>query len=320
MTNAVTLFLLILLLSYDSTAQENLVVEGNSTIKNYLNVNNTNANVATALFGGNSATQSFSRGILGLVNGTTDFGIGVEGQALGSSGQQWGVYGYSYGSEDIIRVGTGGLAAGTGATAAQYGIYGWILGESAATRVAVFGYPGGTGTGTQYAGYFVGDVTVTGTFDNPSDIKFKKNLRQMDNQLERIKALNPVLYEMNTEDFPEMNFTQGEKVGFIAQEVEAVFPELVKDNAQAIHQNRLPHMDLDSPQRSKGSHAKGEIKYKGLNSIGMIPILTKGIQEIIEIVESKDKEVAELREELTKQAQEVAELRAKLDKLSEDKK
>ena len=35
-------------------------------------------------------------------------------------------------------------------------------------------------------------------------------------------------YDWNTEEFEEKNFEEGRQVGFIAQEVEAVLPEVVR--------------------------------------------------------------------------------------------
>ena len=276
--------------------------------------------IGNAIYGLNtSALNSETNGILGLSNGASSGqNIGVNGRANGSMANQIGVYGWSFGSEDLPRFGTVGLANGTGATAAQIGIYGWILGSSAATRYAIFGEPAGTGTGTQYAGYFNGDVTVVGTFSNPSDAKFKRNIRSMNSQLDKIRVLNPVTYEMKTEEFSQMNFDKGTQVGFIAQEVESVFPSLIKENIQvslqkpAVKTNSRKSTEIVAP-----APTGEEISYKGINSISMIPILTKGIQELADLLEARDKEVVQLREDLNQQAQEMITLKLALDQLKE---
>jgi uncharacterized small protein (DUF1192 family) len=41
-----------------------------------------------------------------------------------------------------------------------------------------------------------------------------------------------VHFEWNTAEFPELNFSRGQQIGVIAQEVEKIFPELVKTDAE----------------------------------------------------------------------------------------
>jgi hypothetical protein len=60
-----------------------------------------------------------------------------------------------------------------------------------------------------------------------SDKKFKTNVKQLNYGLSEILRLNPVTYEFKTSEFPEMNFSTGSNLGFIAQEIEQVIPEVV---------------------------------------------------------------------------------------------
>ncbi len=80
--------------------------------------------------------------------------------------------------------------------------------------------------------------------------------------LDNLIKLRPVSYLMKIDEYPEMNFAKGKQMGFIAQEMQEVFPTLVE----------------------KGVHpgAKKEdanIEYLGVNYIGLIPVLVKGMQE-----------------------------------------
>ena len=61
-------------------------------------------------------------------------------------------------------------------------------------------------------------------------IRWKKNISGLSMILDEITQLNPVYYEWKKEEFPEMSFDSGLQVGLIAQEVEKLFPELVKTN------------------------------------------------------------------------------------------
>ena len=174
--------------------------------------------------------------------------------------------------------------------------------------------PQGTGSGTQYAGYFAGDVTVTGTFSNPSDAKFKKNVRKVDSQLAKIKSLNPVSYEMKTKEFSSLNLGIGTQMGFIAQEVETIFPELVTENVQAKIQDR-PILQKTDIRSSRPHPNNQEVKYKGINSIGLIPILTKGIQELSDIIDDKENEISLLKQQLDEQAEEINLLKLQMNEI-----
>ncbi len=80
--------------------------------------------------------------------------------------------------------------------------------------------------------YVNGDITansVAGT----SDIRFKTNIRPVVNALDKIKALRGVYFNWNQNAFPEKEFGAQDELGFIAQEVEKVVPEIVtKDKTQ----------------------------------------------------------------------------------------
>jgi hypothetical protein len=60
-----------------------------------------------------------------------------------------------------------------------------------------------------------------------SDERYKQDISQLDNALEVVSRLRGVTYNWRQADFPEMHFTEGRQIGFIAQEVEKVYPDLV---------------------------------------------------------------------------------------------
>jgi hypothetical protein len=61
-----------------------------------------------------------------------------------------------------------------------------------------------------------------------SDVRWKKNISPFDNILSNLLELIPVNYDLKTEEFPEMGFEKGKQIGLIAQDVEKIFPELVR--------------------------------------------------------------------------------------------
>ena len=74
--------------------------------------------------------------------------------------------------------------------------------------------------------YVNGDITansVAGT----SDSRFKTNIRPVTNALDKVKALQGVYFNWNQKAFPEKEFGSQDELGFIAQEVEKIVPEIV---------------------------------------------------------------------------------------------
>lgn len=61
-----------------------------------------------------------------------------------------------------------------------------------------------------------------------SDERYKEDIEQIENASERLSELRGVTYFLRRDEFPHMNFSTDRQYGLIAQEVEAVYPELVK--------------------------------------------------------------------------------------------
>jgi hypothetical protein len=96
-----------------------------------------------------------------------------------------------------------------------------------------------------------------------SDIRTKENIRDSEDGLDVIMKLRPVRF-----DFKEEFKDAKNELGFIAQEVEEVFPEIV----------------------SEWKDYTDEITYKTLGQGGLIPVLVKAIQELterIKVLENK---------------------------------
>ena len=74
-----------------------------------------------------------------------------------------------------------------------------------------------------------GSVNCTGGTCS-SDERWKKNIVTLPNVLDNIKQMRGVSYFWKTEAFPDQNFKADKQIGLIAQEVEKVYPELVKTN------------------------------------------------------------------------------------------
>ncbi|HJY64195.1 MAG TPA: tail fiber domain-containing protein [Ignavibacteria bacterium] len=78
------------------------------------------------------------------------------------------------------------------------------------------------------------DGCYTGSWTQCSDLRLKKNIGIIDNALNKILTLQGVNYEWKCDEFPSYNFSRGMKIGLIAQNVEQVFPELVKTDSEGM--------------------------------------------------------------------------------------
>ncbi len=162
------------------------------------------------------------------------------------------------------------------------GVYGLGDGTTySSIVVGVFGNATGS-AGTRYGVYCSGNGAYTGSWSSVSDLKFKKNIQPMTNSLSKILKLEPKTFEMRTEEYEIMNFNEGKQFGFIAQDLQQIFPELV---THGVH-----------PGAEKGK----DIEYLGVDYISMIPVLVQAIQEQQKIIEAQQQQIDELRSLINK--------------------
>jgi hypothetical protein len=115
----------------------------------------------------------------------------------------------------------------------------------------------------------IGNVKANGS-NLTSDQRLKKNIQAMNAQLDKLSQLKGVSYEWRTDEFPSRNFENGKQLGVIAQEVEKIYPELVKE---------------------------GKDGYKSVNYSGL---LAPVIEAVKELKQQKDAEIQSLREQNAK--------------------
>jgi hypothetical protein len=60
-----------------------------------------------------------------------------------------------------------------------------------------------------------------------SDVRWKKNILPLNNALDTVTNLQGVSFDWRSDEFPERHFASGRQLGFIAQEVEKVLPDIV---------------------------------------------------------------------------------------------
>jgi hypothetical protein len=129
-------------------------------------------------------------------------------------------------------------------------------------------YANVTSSTAQSMGGIVGNGVDNVQFASISDVREKTNIESINGSLNKIKALNPVEFDW---------ITSGEhcKAGFIAQEVEKVFPEFVVEN-----------MSSEGQEERKG--------LTGGMTGGIVAHLVKAIQEQNELINDLRARVAQL--------------------------
>ena len=123
--------------------------------------------------------------------------------------------------------------------------------------------------GNSFAGFFDGDVNITGTLTAGSDRKLKEDLNESEKVLNKISQLKAYTYTFR--DNPDLNLPLGPQHGLIAQEVEKVYPELVKEIVYPIYNDKQELQGTDT--------------YKSVNYLGLISELTAAVNELNQKVE-----------------------------------
>jgi hypothetical protein len=203
------------------------------------------------------SNNSASYGVVGAgvngangINGTSDSGYAGQftsatGNVVyaytGTSSNAEAIYGYYRGT------GTGngvkGLNGSTNANSA--GVYGDHTGAGAGVHgESTNGYGGlfgGAGVEVESGGSFVYNGTcVAGACS--SDERLKRNIEPLTGALDRLLQLKGVTYEWK--DPAEHESKTGTQTGFIAQEVEKVFPGWVEDDRKGFKGVFMPPMQL----------------------------------------------------------------------------
>ena len=121
-------------------------------------------------------------------------------------------------------------------------------------------------------------VTINGTLimaasASLSDERVKKNIEPLKASLNKVINLQGISYEWKSEEYPGSGFGKSRQIGFIAQDVEALLPELVFTNSNG---------------------------YKSLAYDKLVPVLVEAIKEQDAIMKEKDARIEKLEKALEK--------------------
>ncbi len=113
---------------------------------------------------------------------------------------------------------------------------------------------GGANPGA-YKLYVSGDAYATGSWLS-SDARFKTNIVTVDGALAKVMSMHGVIYDFKRDEFKERNLPEGKQLGFIAQELEKVVPEVVKtdtDGYKAVAYQNLTALLTEAIKEQQGT-------------------------------------------------------------------
>lgn len=201
-------------------------------------------------FGNNTTSSSFH---------TAAFGVGTTASNYQATAFGWGTL-----ADNQSSVAIGNFNQSLNGTSHVF-----VVGNGSAANSRV------TSFSINYDGTTVSNSSMTATgFITASDKRFKENVKPLKNSLEKINKLQGVSYEWNQKKFPKMAFEKGNQIGFIAQDVEKVFPEIVSKNEEG---------------------------YKGVSYDRLTPVLVEAVKELT----AKNKELENRNNNLQKDLKEI---------------
>jgi hypothetical protein len=174
--------------------------------------------------GNGGGVQGIASGSGFGVEGSSSSGYGVAGASnsgiavSGISNNNIGVYGQTSANTQGVAAGFFSTGAGSNSTA--------LAAENSSSGPGLYASSNGG-----FAGYFAGNVGITGSCTGcgggSSDIRLKKNVKPVAGALEQLLQLKGVTFEWIE---PEKHGNEtGTQRGFVAQEVEKVFPNWVRE-------------------------------------------------------------------------------------------
>ncbi len=253
--------------------------------------------------GGNLGFTSFSIGVAGQSfnpSGTSTQVIGVNG--VSRNGTNYSIAGnfdvinstspQNYGLQVEVQGGTipgsinyGGQVIVSNVGSVNYGAQ-FLVSGGTTNNYGIFASvptPTSGGAGPDYAAFLNGDLVTTASGFVPSDKRLKKDIVTIENSLSVIKKLNPVTYTFDQANHLNINLGKGQQYGFISQEVKKILPDLT---APVV----MPAM-----YDSQGKETSPKEEYLGMNYMGFIAILTKGMQEQQHMIETQQQQIDELK-------------------------
>lgn len=181
---------------------------------------------------GNGTASVRSNAITVLRNGKTGIGLTDPQQALSIRGgmniDQTNLNDGTIG-DNVLRFGNNSGEAIGSARSGSSNLFGLDFYTGSAKRMSISN-AGFVGIGIANPAVQLcvnGNIAYTSYLGACSDIRYKRNFTSFCNPLQSILSLNGFYYQWKKEEYPDMQFTGNRQLGFSAQEMEILFPEIV---------------------------------------------------------------------------------------------
>ncbi len=115
---------------------------------------------------------------------------------------------------------------------------------------------------------------------NLSDSEIKKNVHNIESPIQKVLKLEPKSFEYDTQHYKHLNFQSGTHYGFLAENVAAVFPELVKTKTVSYN---------------FGKNSTRDAKVKTVEEHELISVLVAAIKEQQTLIEKLRIDIEQLK-------------------------
>ena len=230
---------------------------------------------------GNSNSTAMGAYIDAYKNSATNARVyGVN--AIATDRQSGSGYRYAYGARGYV------YTYSTTGTSTSYGIHGSAYGSA----------------DNRWAGFFLGNVFTNGTY-NTSDRNLKKQIRPFNGALGQLEKIEVKRYQFKTEEYPLLSLPEGDQIGLISQDVEKVFPSMVKKANSG--KQLVPKADAEAAGWSYEKTDYKDVVLVGketeilsINYTNLVPVLIQATKEQQEIIQDQNKKIESLEQRLAR--------------------
>ncbi len=156
-------------------------------------------------------------------------------------------------------------------------------------------FNGNPGSSTKFV--IFGSAVASGGNWQASDRRLKREVREIGDALKIVQNLRGVKYSYQSDAYPTLGLSDKQEYGFIAQEVEEVMPEAVRD------------AEINESQ---------DVEFKVMQYTQIIPVLTEAIKEQQVIIDDQEDRLIEQYEINANYEKLIANLEARLSALEEN--